>query len=340
MMGGPSHAGLRIPLIVQGHVGVQLFMVISGFILAVISHGKEIDPLRFYWNRALRIYPLLVFVAALGYFSTPDGRPASSVADFLIALSPISNLSRLNYGPFGGQLWTIAVELQFYLLFPLFHSMLARRGPRYHLSLIALLIVLRAAVFQINGTVADMSYYSIFGALDAFLAGQICGWLYREGRFHLKNPIWAVGTFAALNALLWLVFRGNFFIVAPPSGYTGPATSPSPLWIIWPDILAIIFAIMIPAYIQCTLKIPLSKLWSTCGRYSYSIYLWHILVITVIQSLHPATISPYVVGVIALLATIPLAAASYHLIERPFLERRVVYTALSVAATQKLSAAE
>lgn len=274
-----------------------------------------------------------MFVAALGYFATPDPRPTSSVADFLVALSPISNLSRLNYGPFGGQLWTIAVELQFYLRFPLFHAILARRGLRYHLSLIAFLIVLRAAVFRVNGTVQDLSYYSLFGSLDVFLAGQVCGWLYRERRIHLENPIWAVGAFVFLNVLLWGVFRGNFFLV-------GPTASPSHLWIIWPDILAIIFAVMIPAYIQCTLKIPLSKLWSTCGRYSYSIYLWHILVISVIQHTHLAGINPYAVGAIVLLVTTLLAAASYHLIEQPFLERRVVYTKLSIVDIPRVAAAE
>jgi peptidoglycan/LPS O-acetylase OafA/YrhL len=67
----------------------------------------------FYLNRALRIYPLFIVVLALGYFATPDPRPTSTTIEFLIAALPIYNLSRLAYGEFGEQLWSIAVELQF-----------------------------------------------------------------------------------------------------------------------------------------------------------------------------------------------------------------------------------
>lgn len=327
MTGGRVRPGvLGIPLINQGHVGVQLFMVISGFILAVISYGKDLDAFRFYWNRILRIYPLFVFVLALGYFSTPDPRPATTVGDFLIALLPISNLARLQYGEFGGQLWSIAVELQFYLLFPLFQAILMRRGPRYHLCLIGFLIVLRTMVFSLHHTAHDLSYFSLFGSLDVFLAGHLCGWLYCQGKLKFRNPLWVLGAFAFLNILLWLAFRGGHFFHVPPAGYAGPPQSRSWLWIVWPDILAITFAVMIPAYIHCAVRIPLTKLWAACGRYSYSIYLWHILIIELAMRSHLGSINRYALGVIVLVTATLFAAASYEIIELPFLRRRVTYT--------------
>lgn len=324
--GSAQRGGLHIPLIDQGHVGVQLFMVISGFILAVISYGKDLEPLRFYWNRILRIYPLFVFVLALGYFSTPDPRPASTVGDFLVALLPISNLARLHYGEFGGQLWSIAVELQFYLLFPLFHAILMRRGPRYHLTLIGFLIFIRLMVFGLHHTVHDLSYFSLFGSLDVFLAGHLCGWLYSQRKLEFRNPLWLLGTFAFLNALLWLAFRGGHFFHVPPAGYAGPPQSRSWLWIVWPDILAITFAVMIPAYIHSTIRIPLSRLWAQLGQYSYSIYLWHILIVELGVRAHLGSLNRYVAGLLVLIATTVVAWASYHVIEAPFLARRLRYT--------------
>ena len=69
-----------IPLIQQGHRGVQLFMVISGTILTLIAADDEIALAKFHLNRILRIYPPFVFVVTLGYFSTPVPRPTSDTA--------------------------------------------------------------------------------------------------------------------------------------------------------------------------------------------------------------------------------------------------------------------
>src|SRR5262245_52618931 len=68
---------LFVPLFHQGYVGVGLFMVISGLILTAITYEREIDTLKFYLNRILRIYPMFVLIVTLGYFSTPDARPSS-----------------------------------------------------------------------------------------------------------------------------------------------------------------------------------------------------------------------------------------------------------------------
>ena len=327
LIGGATRAIRQIPIINQGQVGVQLFMVISGFILAIISYDKELSALRFYLNRALRIYPLFLVVLALGYFATPDPRPTSTAIDFLIAALPTSNLSRLSYGEFGGQLWSIAVELQFYLLFPFLHMMLALRGPRYHLSLLAFLVGMRVAVFLLHGTVYDLSYFSLFGCLDVFLIGHLSGWAYRRGDLRLEGPQWALGATLAIGILIWTADRTHFF------------DHDSALWIIWPDVLAVAFAVLVPAYIQCSAPIPFSASLAALGRWSYSIYLWHIAIILIMQRLHLSDLNPYLFGCMVLPVTVAIAAASYHIIERPFLEWRVTYTspnrsdpALKVAA--------
>ena len=54
-----------LSLIDEGHTGIGLFMVISGFIFTVISHGSAIDYAGFLRNRLVRIYPLYVFAVFL-----------------------------------------------------------------------------------------------------------------------------------------------------------------------------------------------------------------------------------------------------------------------------------
>lgn len=316
---GGQFAYFAIPLIRQGHIGVQFFMVISGFVLAVISYGKHIEAVNFYKNRVLRIYPLFVFVLALGYFSTPDPRPTSVSVDFLVALTPFSNLSRLQYGEFGGQLWSVAVELQFYLLFPIFQSVLLQKGARYHIILIAFMVIIRAAVFLMHGTVHQLSYFSIFGALDVFLVGHLLGWYYRKGKLNLSNPLWLFGSFAFLNFLVWAAFRGSQFFHVGQGG-----VSSHWFWIIWPDVAAAVSAVLIVSYLQCRLPIPFSGVLSALGRYSYSIYLWHIMVMSLCVQLSTRTHHYWIMGLV-IPATFAVSALSYHVIERPFLARRVSY---------------
>ena len=98
-------------------------------------------------------------------------------------------------------------------------------------------------------------------------------------------------------------------------------------------------SVLVPAYIQSSVRIPVSSSLAALGRWSYSIYLWHIAVILLLQKLHLGNLNPYLFGCIVLPVTVVIAAASYHIIERPFLEWRVTYTspkrndaALQVAA--------
>ena len=52
-------------LLAEGHTGVALFMTLSGYLFAKLLDGKQIDYAAFFWNRALRLLPLLIFVVAV-----------------------------------------------------------------------------------------------------------------------------------------------------------------------------------------------------------------------------------------------------------------------------------
>jgi peptidoglycan/LPS O-acetylase OafA/YrhL len=317
-----------IPLIMQGHTGVPLFMVISGMILSLIAGEREIIATKFYLNRVLRIYPLFVFIVTLGYFATLDPRPVATGFNYLMALLPISNLYRLEYGAYGGHLWSVAVELQFYLLFPLLLAFRRKYGVIYILGLAALVIFFRIAVYGHLRTAHHISFFSIFGNLEIFLAGMLLGNLYRalgETKAWWQRP-WVLPVyFIAINAILYLLFTNRAFFHVDYDGVSSDGISRSPLWIIWPTLQAVMWAGFVLVYLRSELPIPFSGFFATLGKYSYSIYVWHIAVLYGLQS-HCKWMTPYSFGLLVVLpVTVALAAVSYHLIERPFLEMRQRY---------------
>lgn len=320
----------KIPVIQQGHSGVALFMVISGFILAHIVGNAEIDVPRFYLNRILRIYPLFIFIIALGFFATRDPRPVSDGVEFLMALLPISNLYRLHYGMYGGVLWSVAVELQFYLLFPLIYRQLRSAGWPAYVILLAALMSARAIVYFTTGSAHQLAYFSLFGGLDAFIFGFMADAAYRklDGR---KLPVWLpILVFVGIVVLLDVAFRRQSLFVVDYNHLTPDGISKSALWIVWPTIQAASFGALIVSYLAAApidFGSKISDIVAWLGKISYSLYIWHTAVqLMVMPRLQSATgIWLYVAGLFFVAVCVIVAAVSYYVIERPFLAYRVRY---------------
>lgn len=329
LLGGGGRAAdyLAISMIDQGHVGVHLFMVISGFILAHISADKTIDTAGFYKNRVLRIYPLFILVVTVGYFSTSDPRASSAGIDYLMSLLPISNLYRLNYGAYGGQLWTVAVELQFYLLFPFLLAFRRRYGMRYLFCVVTAAFVLRCAQYLHAGTVHHFAYFTLFGSIDLFIGGMIAAELFEamQQRKIRLNIMWSLGIFLVIGGLVALLFAHRSFFQVDYSRLTNDGISRSALWVLWPTIEAVLWSSFLLIYLGATQSIPASAFIARLGKYSYSMYAWHILVIEVTKGRFP-WLSPYVFGTLVVLPLTALVSWwSYALVEAPFLALRSRY---------------
>lgn len=311
-MSGLPPPRMPLALIDHGQVGVTLFMVISGFILSHIARDSDLDVPKFYLNRVLRIYPLYIFIVALGYFVTPDPRGTQTGVDFLLALLPISNLYRLHYGIYGGMMWSIAVELQFYLLFPFLWRLLRARGPIVGVTLIAFIIGTRALAYLSVGAAYDFDYFSLFGSIDAFVIGCMSQLIY--GKLPKQMPSWA--PLLVLIAIVGIA-HGELH-----SSLTGPS------WIAWPTILSTGFAALLVTYLKARRGIIGGRIAAFAGRVSFSVYVWQYVVFGAVRPFLPVDgrIDTYVLDVlVAVFAVLPVAVASYYVIERPFLDLRVRY---------------
>jgi peptidoglycan/LPS O-acetylase OafA/YrhL len=337
-MGTAGRDRFRVPILDQGYTGVALFMVISGMILTLITYGRQIDTKKFYVNRLLRIYPLFVFVVTLGYFSTPDPREASTGIDYLMAMLPISNLYRLKYGTYGGALFSVMIEMQFYLIFPILALMLGQRGVWFYLVLIGFLLMLRALLFALNGTVHQFAYFSIFGNLDLFLIGCLAGVYYARTQEQRISGVWWLLAVLAINVVIYFMHRpGGLFHV---NYRQGPTVSSSVLWIIWPTLQGVMWAGLVLAYLKGGFALPFSKVWAYLGKISYSLYAWHTIVcMLAVAYVAPIFGSSYLTAlVIVLPVAVAVSSLSYYLIESPFLALRSRYVKAQDPAEARIAA--
>ena len=164
-----------VSLIDEGHTGIALFMVISGFIFTVIVGDKDIHYAGFIRNRIIRIYPLLIVAACLQLFvSTYNDHRNYGFLQLLGWLMPFRS-ETIGLSPYFQQMWTVWVELQFYLLFPFLIVFTRRYGSRYLWGVLGLMFLLRALVFAASGEVRYIAYETLFGRLDQFVVGMLLG---------------------------------------------------------------------------------------------------------------------------------------------------------------------
>jgi peptidoglycan/LPS O-acetylase OafA/YrhL len=121
-------AAFHFGLFPAGWVGVQVFFVLSGYLITSILLKEKERPFpayigRFYWRRSLKIFPLyFVFLGAVAGIFYARGEPASFAVDWPFLVSYTTNFGRLRDADIGApfiHLWSLAVEEQFYLVWPI-----------------------------------------------------------------------------------------------------------------------------------------------------------------------------------------------------------------------------
>lgn len=304
-------------LLDEGHTGVALFMTLSGYLFAKLLDGKSIDYGAFFWNRALRLLPLLAVVIFIaGVLRISSGEDIYSYASVIVKGLYYPSL------PNGG--WSITVEFHFYLILPLL-LWLFRQSIALPILMICGAIFLRFFIWLKTGEIQSYAYYTIIGRIDQFAIGMFV--------FYLRSHLVGRHAFAAIvlggfAMLYWYFDLGGGFHQNPSY------PSPSPLWIALPTIEGIAYAVGIAWYETSFTHSTSGASWfiGKMGEYSYSIYLLHFFVIThAAQFVHGRIIdisnfylATFFSGVFFLLM-MPVGYLSYRFIEAPFLKLRRRY---------------
>jgi peptidoglycan/LPS O-acetylase OafA/YrhL len=301
----------------EGHTGVALFMTLSGYLFGKLLDGKQVHYGRFFWNRIVRLVPLLAFVMlAAGVVRYLEG------ADMNRYFWELAKGFYLPSWPNGG--WSIAVEFHYYAVLPVLLWLL-RRSKLLPLAVVMAAMALRVALYLAYGEVHTFSYWTLIGRIDQFVLGMVA--------FHFRSVVsgrhWlALLVFAAFSAFYWAFdAQGGFF--RDPS-----YPSPNPLWIVLPTIEGAAFGLAIAWYDSSFAfrTSGWSKWLGRVGDYSYSMYLLHFFfVAAAARFVHEriADLSNFYVAclwaVVAFACMLPLCHLSFRFLEAPFLRLRKPY---------------
>lgn len=312
-----------------GFVGVDIFLVISGYLIAgILLHKKVKADYRllptlgyFYSSRLKRIAPayfttLVVtsLIAAVLFlpadFSTyRDGLKQAAwfnsnnyFADFSDYFAPANHEQPLLHT------WSLAVEIQFYLIAPFIFLLIARKHLQWLLPT-SVVVLTAYAEYRLEAGIQQASYYSLLARLPAFfLGGCVALWIGKKNR-----PEMARGLNLSLGVLATVLIAYALINPKPTGHFPGLAG-------LIPTLAA---ALIIWLNANNKISVMLSgKIMVWIGGLSYSLYLWHWPVLAFMRYYTGAEILSWQFSLAFIVITLALAAASYYWIEAPQQRKR------------------
>lgn len=312
-----------------GWMGVDLFFVLSGFLITGILYDSTLSEHRsknFYARRALRIFPLFYGVLIGLLLLTPalHLRWRAEHIFYFFYLSNVALLFAPHFQPISrsvnlGHLWSLAVEEQFYLLWP-FIVWRVRKKTRLLWIIAAVLIIspaLRGLLLAHGMDPTTMSRL-LFTRADSLLFGGAVALLVRESTAPRLPAQQILIISASVLVALLLLARGSEATSAwiCTIGYTSIAACSASL---------IYMAQQDTHWVSTLFDQPLLRFF---GRYSYGLYIFHGLYFVYLRHLsgslerrvHSSLIAQLMIFVSGFLLSIVLALLSYHFFEAPILK--------------------
>jgi peptidoglycan/LPS O-acetylase OafA/YrhL len=299
----------EIPL--GGFLGVDIFFVLSGFLITCLFYEEHqrSDRIRlknFYIRRTLRLFPALIVLLGVTVWLTGLWKPALLalfyVANWALAFNKFGDLYLLDHT------WSLSIEEQFYILYPLLFLFLVKLKPRNALVVLLILTGLiainRAYLYSPLISITRV-YVGLDTRADALLIGCICGTIIGQG---IKIKQRGLNFAVILSALLLPGFLIRSHYGSPYLYYGG--------FTIFSACTGILLLKLLCSPPRIALRILENPLLVWIGRVSYGLYLWNPLVFTIINP--PLPFPFHLVTQIAILFLI--VGLSYYAIERPFLK--------------------
>nr|WP_199046848.1 acyltransferase family protein [Dyella sp. ASV24] len=348
-----AHAG--VPWLSGGFVGVDVFFVLSGFLitgllLRELRDTGRIDFAGFYLRRLRRLMPALILMIVLTSLGAtlllgPGEQLPQANAAALASLwmsNVLFALMKMDYFAPGAEnnlflhTWSLGVEEQFYLVWPaLLLWSLGRQRVKYPIArlkgiMLALFALSFGASIFLTPRYPQFAFYMMPVRAWEFAAGALI-WLY-FGSGHAGAL--ASGEGFNTKALRWLGWIGMAMILGAAVGYSAQMSYPG-----WRAVFPVFgaTAVIVAGWtnsvrgVSRVLSLPPLQ---AIGRVSYAWYLWHWPVL-VLGHVMTGSLDPWV-RIAEVLVSLVLAMASYRLVESPVRHQGVWLTRRRIAAFSAL----
>lgn len=335
---------LGFPWIPGGFLGVDLFFVISGYVITrllldSIERSGGLDLRGFYKARARRLLPPMIFMIVVTAFYVSIWAQ-DSVKRFLTDI-PFSLTGSMNWWlvfkqqdyfeaigrpPLLQHTWSLAVESQFYLIWPVLLLLILKRFGKKVIPLAALVIALFSgtALFLVSLQLdASSSVSHVYFGTDTHSIGLFLGaalavsWIPQNFKSEVSNKAQNFIDFIGVFGLVGIL--GSFLLI--------DASSPTAYKIAFPLAAifgaAIITSIVHPASRFAPILQNRVLLW--VGERSYAIYLWHWVVFQITRPRVDIDGQDWALIALRILVVLALADISLKLVELPIRSGRVEY---------------
>ena len=316
--------GYNIPFFFNGHLGVRMFFVISGFLITHLlirerQKTGKISLRNFYIRRALRILPVyfsyLSVIALLQVFSVIHQEAITwfSSLVFIVNFLPRTSIS--------GHLWSLSVEEQFYLIWPFsFLWLMHKKRVIYLVLMVPFIVAISCNMLNIMKITPDIlhplfQHQSSLCNFDALSAGCVAAFLFSSHADRIKS--WSLGG----KGLISLVVSTCMLII--PTLNIEITTG---LKVVLPSIQAAGFSLLLlisisnPNWFKALNWKPIVQL----GVISYSVYIWQQIFCALPCDYHQTKYwwmsFPYWIG-----SAIAAGFVSFYCLEKPLLKLRNRY---------------
>ncbi|MHC1949241.1 acyltransferase [Bradyrhizobium sp. UFLA06-06] len=331
-----------------GSYGVELFFVLSGFLITGILYDSREDPSffrNFYIRRVLRIFPLYYGVLALVFFVAPLLSPLRGpTLDYLVDRQTWAWLYGVNvYIAWNGDwsfsylehLWSLCIEEHFYFFWPLVVYLVAKQ-PR-KLIAVSLGLSVAAMLARLGGSLAGLSWWTTYVLtpfrLDGLALGAFLAVVVRQpgGLRRLVGALPYVATTAF--ALLSLTFIWTRLVTDQGNAFVLPVRS-SIITVLLACLL--IWVLVVPKH-SLVSRLFCSRPLMFLGTYSYGLYVYHHFIsyylVTHRTELalgewlgsHGAAVA--IQATAGALVSLLIAYLSYEFVEKRFLELKRFFNA-------------
>ena len=326
-----------------GGTGVQIFFVLSGFLITYlivqeINSQGTLNVKNFYIRRTLRIWPLYYAVVIFSFLMYPYLKSLIGINSDLCSrpfyyFTFLANFDLIHIAKTcpgrdamtQGIIWSVAIEEQFYLVWPLFFTIL----PKKFYPFLCLAVIACSIVFRINYLGQPEAYFHTFAVMGDLAIGALLALL---ATYHIRFREWIINL-KQINILLSYLFILTIYV------FNGVVFDFKYGVVIARIFFDCVFAfIIITQCFSVNLPIRLGRsAWvSNLGKVSYGLYMLHPIAILVLdiayRKLHldnSIFVYGFMQAVLTFFVTIVMARFSYTLLEKPFLKLKSKFSFIS-----------